>query len=579
MESKPTKEETKLKIIIYGDNVDIPLISKLYDKGCKSQNISKNNLSYTQIKHKILNWEFLIVYKGNINNIIELMKEDYKTKYFHHVLLIFIENSDNQIEIMKNIETKGSLIYFPFIIFCSKNKREKSDIINLIEKNELEIDYRTILYVQNPFEPLEILNILWKKCCYYNQLGNSITLPSFDKMSIKISQYFHSFNFFVIGKSGVGKSTFINILCGDLVALERGGSNVTVGIKRYRCINAPIYIYDTEGFSSGNELGETRKKIFDTLEELKKTKQTIHGIFYIFNGQSKRTFDDKEEVLINDLFEKGFDIYFLINFMPEKKNKNKIKNIFIEENQFRFNNQKFNKLFEDNLYIINIKKDDFDCHGLEKVFSIIYEKFQKDKINIDEVKKVKGDNSKIFPLLKHSSFFKNINSSSDVLEYIKNYCSFEIYSATVLAGLVGGLDLFPYSDLPIIFGIQISMIISIAICFGVTIKKKEAGNLLKSFTVSTGTSGILGVIGFFLASTLKLIPGVGTVIGGIINGSIGASTTLTIGKLTVEYFEHLFCDKQVNDFLNSRIEACNKGIEFFDEFKTKLQKSKDYSKI
>ena len=451
MESKPKKEETKLKIIIYGDNVDISLISKLYDKECKSQNISKANFSYTQIEHKILDWKFLIVKKGNINNIIELMKEDYKTKYFHHVLLLFKENSDNQIEIMKKIETEGSLIYFPFIIFCSKTKREKSDIIHLVENNDLEIDYRTILYIQNPFEPLEILNILWKKCCYYNQLGNSITLPSFNKMSIKISKYFHSFNYFIIGKSGVGKSTFINLLCGDLVALERGGSNVTVGIKRYRCLNAPIYIYDTEGFSSGNELEKTRKTIFETLDELKKTKQTIHGIFYFFNGQSKRTFDDKEEVLINDLFEKGFDIYFLINFMPEKKNTNKIKNIFIEENQFRFNNLKYNELFEKNLYIINIKKDDFDCHGLEKVFSIIYEKFQKDKINIDEVKKVNGDNTKIFPLLKHSSFLKNINSSFDVLEYIKNYCSFEIYSATVMTVLVGGLEFLLFSELPIIF--------------------------------------------------------------------------------------------------------------------------------
>ena len=78
---------------------------------------------------------------------------------------------------MIKIETKRSLIYFPFIIFCSKNKREKSDIIHLVENNDLEIDYRTILYIENPFKPLEILNILWKKCYYYNQLGNSITLP------------------------------------------------------------------------------------------------------------------------------------------------------------------------------------------------------------------------------------------------------------------------------------------------------------------------------------------------------------------------------------------------------------------
>ena len=45
----------------------------------------------------------------------------------NHFLLLFIENSDNQIEIMKRIETKGTLIYFPFIIFVLKIK-EKNQI-------------------------------------------------------------------------------------------------------------------------------------------------------------------------------------------------------------------------------------------------------------------------------------------------------------------------------------------------------------------------------------------------------------------------------------------------------------------
>lgn len=580
MESKPKKSDTKLKIIIYGDNIDISLISKLYDnKQCRKKNVSQVDFSYTQIQHNILDWKFLIVKQGDINKIISLMKEDYKTKYFHHVLLLFIENIEKQIEIIQEIQENGSLIYFPFIIFCSSNKKEKSDIIALVEKNDLDIDYRTLLYINRPFDPLQILNILWQKCCYYNQLGNSITLPSFDKFEINISKYFHSFNFFIIGKAGVGKSTFINILCGDLVALERGGSNVTVGIKRFRCLNAPIYIYDTEGFSSGKELAKTKKIIFDTLEELKKIKQVIHGIFYVFNGQSKRTFDDNEEELINALFQKGIDIYFIINFISKNKNSNKTKKIFMEENEFRFNNPEYNKLFEQNLFVVNIKKEDFECHGLDRVFEKIHKKFKDDIINIEQVKKLKGDNNKIFTLIKHSSFFKNIKSSSDILEYIKSFCSIDIYSATILASLVGGFDVLPFSDLPIIYTIQILMIISIALSFGFKLNKKEASDLLKSLGVSVGTTVGLGVCGLLLASFLKMFFGLGTVLGGIINASVGASTTFAIGKLSVEYFTKIFGDKEVNAFLNSRAEACNKGINFYDEFKIKLQNSSDYSKI
>ena len=270
-------------------------------------------------------------------------------------------------------------------------------------------------------------------------------------------------------------------------------------------------------------------------------------------------------------------IFYLIFYL--KKNNSKTKDIFIEENQFRFKNPEHNKLFEKNLFVVNLKNDDFDCHGLDKVFEAIYEKFKKDKINIEEVKKVKGDNEKIFPLLKHSSFFKNIKSSGDVLEYIKSFCSYEIYGASLLAGLVGGFDILPFSDLPVIFSIQTLMIISIAISFGIKLEKKKAVELLKTLAASAGTTAAFGVCGYIIASLLKLIPGVGTIIGGIINASVGASTTFGIGKLAVEYFSQIFGDEQVTYFLNSRAEACNKGIDFFNEFKNKLQNSNNYSLI
>ena len=123
------------------------------------------------------------------------------------------------------------------------------------------------------------------------------------------------------------------------------------------------------------------------------------------------------------------------------------------------------------------------------------------------------------------------------------------------------------------------MIIAIAIDFGIKLEKKKAVELVMTLALSAGTTFTFGVYGFAFASLLKLIPGVGTIIGGIINASVGASTTLGIGKLAVEYFSDMFGDEKVNDFLNSRAEACNKGIDFFNEFKNKLQNTNDYCLI
>lgn len=195
------------------------------------------------------------------------------------------------------------------------------------------------------------------------------------------------------------------------------------------------------------------------------------------------------------------------------------------------------------------------------------------------MKKFEGIDERIFSLLKHSCFFKNINSSSDVLEYIKYFCSLEIYGSALLAGIVGGVDFLPFTDLPVLFSIQALMIISIAASFSIKLEISEAKELLKSLAISATSTFTLGLLGYITASLLKLIPGVGTIIGGIINGSVGASTTFAIGKLAIKNFSDIFGGEQVKRFLYSRAEACNKGISFFEEIKNKLRNSKDYSLI
>ena len=102
---------------------------------------------------------------------------------------------------------------------------------------------------------------------------------------------------------------------------------------------------------------------------------------------------------------------------------------------------------------------------------------------------------------------------------------------------------------------------------------------MKTLGASAGTTAGFGICGYVIASILKLIPGVGTIIGGIINGSVGASTTLAIGELAIAYFSNIFGDAEVNYFLNSRAEACNKGIDYFNNFKSKLENSNDYNTI
>ncbi len=97
-----------------------------------------------------------------------------------------------------------------------------------------------------------------------------------------------------------------------------------------------MYIYDTEGFTSGKELENAEKEILNTIDNLKGKKQIIDGIFYMFNINSPRTYDSKEENLINKLYKKNLNIYFLLNhIIPKAMRTKKMKQVYLEESEKR----------------------------------------------------------------------------------------------------------------------------------------------------------------------------------------------------------------------------------------------------
>ena len=77
-------------------------------------------------------------------------------------------------------------------------------------------------------------------------------------------------------------------------------------------------------------------------------------------------------------------------------------------------------------------------------------------------------------------------------------CTFEVLTAATLSGLAGALDVFPFTDIPVIYGIEILMIISIAINFGIKIDENFAILLIPFLTNSLSIS----IIAFFKISAL-----------------------------------------------------------------------------
>ena len=114
------------------------------------------------------------------------------------------------------------------------------------------------------------------------------------------------------------------------------------------------------------------------------------------------------------------------------------------------------------------------------------------------------------------------------------------YVAKLAASAVAfgeGFIPIPFSDAVVLIPTQITMIASITTNFGMSISK----SVIMSFISSTiGTAGTT-ILGKSMVSNLfKLIPGVGTGVGGMISGSTASLLTTALGEAYIKFMEMIY---------------------------------------
>ncbi|MBR6673950.1 MAG: 50S ribosome-binding GTPase, partial [Mailhella sp.] len=95
-------------------------------------------------------------------------------------------------------------------------------------------------------------------------------------------------NILVLGGSGVGKSTLVNLVLKREVAIPGSGKPETKGIITYP--NDVITIHDSEGYESGEEKQAYYKKLIGDFIEKKslKAEDSIHLAWYCISAPSAR---------------------------------------------------------------------------------------------------------------------------------------------------------------------------------------------------------------------------------------------------------------------------------------------------
>lgn len=332
-------------------------------------------------------------------------------------------------------------------------------------------------------------------------MGNVDFGEIFDKLQDEIKNQEPVSNM-VVGKTGVGKSTLINNIFREPLAKVGVGRPVTKHLQKITKEEVPVIIYDTKGLELDTDI---QKGIKQEIVEFMSKEKKVDVCWYCVSGSQARL-DGKEIELIEVLA--TYTPVIIVITMAYMKHQ-------VEE-------------FER-----SIDSKNLDCRNIISVLSESYGDEDEGKLflpfGLDTLVQV---TTEIIPEEYQKAFVNGQKANLDLKvtearKVVYKYCSG--------SGLIGASPI-PFSDAPLLVADQIAMIAKITGVFGLSLDKALIMAIISSAAGITGTTFAGKTV---VTNMLKMIPGAGTIAGGVISAGVAASLTFSLGLAYIKVCEFI----------------------------------------
>ncbi|RKI25571.1 DUF697 domain-containing protein [bacterium 1xD8-6] len=314
----------------------------------------------------------------------------------------------------------------------------------------------------------------------------------------------NTLNVVIVGKTGVGKSTLVNAIFREDLATTGTGRPVTQRMCRYTKKDVPLAIYDTKGFELGKDAQqEVKEELLETIKEGYETRdidKMIHCIWYCVSVTSSR-FEPEEVQWIKDFTAQNQHQVPIIIVLTQAFSKKRAREL---KDQIETENLNVIQV----LPVLAQDYDEFDdgyvvkAYGTDTLIEIM-EKALPDELQ-DTLMYVQQAN----------------------LESKKKKAQAAV-AAAATAAIAAAASPIPFSDAAILIPIEVTMLASITVAFGFDPNKAMLTTLI-SAVIGTGSTTLVGKT--IVSNLLKMIPGVGTVAGGVISGGTATLLTTALGE-------------------------------------------------
>lgn len=343
-------------------------------------------------------------------------------------------------------------------------------------------------------------------------------------------------NILVIGKSGVGKSTLINTIFREKIAATGIGKPVTKHLQRIARKDVPITIYDSRGLELSPEVqGQVREEVFSLVEDKKDSDEEIHLAYYCIQATSSRI-EEEEIKLIEDISQKIPVIIVLTQSIGEQS-----------------------KEFHEYIENMNI-----DAVAVQSVLAQPYVITKDYTVEAFGLKELIHQTFSLLPDEVQKSF-----TNAQRIDIERKVKSAQSWARRYIATSFGvGFVPIPFSDASLLVPMQVALLAHITVIFGIPIDRAT----MLSIIAAVGGTGSATVIGRSVVSNaFKFIPGIGTVVGGIISGTTASVVTQALASSYIQVLKYL----SENDLMEKET-TTDKIIELMQkEFGKYINKNKN----
>lgn len=339
-------------------------------------------------------------------------------------------------------------------------------------------------------------------------------------------------NVVVVGKTGVGKSTLINAVFRGNLAETGDGRPVTQTTREIRKEGIPLSVFDTRGLELG-EYKNTIQELEKFIQERRKSEdpnQHIHIAWVCIMEESRRVEDG--EIYLAEMLDRYMPVVAVVTKS-------------IADNGFR---QKVQALLPQARNTVRVLAKEMVLDGGHEIPVSGLENLVELTMNF-------------VPESQRDALAAAQRVS---LEHKRQRAHLIVVSLALTAGGVGVTPL-PFSDAVAIVPIQITMLARISAVWGIPTTSAYLGTLVSGAITGTAATAIGRVTA---GALLKLIPGVGTAVGGAINAGVAVTLTTAFGEAYIATLYLLTKDDP------GHIPAVE---DIRDEFLQQLKESKTWS--